>query len=306
MNQEFVLSIVIPTHNKKDDVVRCINALLVDQFEFGKFEIVVVDDGSIDPPKPLIEKIDTKGIPVKVVRLEGNGPACARNEGIKNAKAPIIAFIDDDAVPQPGYLHSIFKPFEDSNIVGVEGKVVPVNCKKMGLLGMSPRSLEGGVYLTCNIAFRSEILYKVGGLDESFPFPAFEDVDLAEAIKPYGEIAWAPDAEVHHPCRKWSLKRAIREIKFNEPLVLFARRYGHMGWEDRPTRYPALRTYLSSVITLPVGRMLKGLKGIFTNRPIQAIQYFFISFFQGLFASILVIKPIIKGLKGDVERKKYL
>lgn len=306
MNNDLVLSIVIPTHNKPNDVVRCIKAILDDQFDNGKYEIVVVDDGSKYPPKPLIEKIDNHGISIKVVRLEGKGPASARNAGIRHAKAPIIAFIDDDAVPQNGYLKSIYKPFENKHIVGVEGKVVPVECEKMGLLGMSPKSLEGGVYLTCNIAFRSDVLHKVGGLDESFPFPAFEDVDLAEAIKPYGEIAWAPEAEVHHPCREWSLKRAIREIKFNEPLVLFARRYGHMGWEDRPTNNPALKTYISSVITLPLGRMLKGIKGLFSDRPVQAFQYFFISFFQGLFASILVIKPIIKGLNADVERKKYI
>ncbi len=299
-------SIVIPTHNKRKDVVRCIESLLSQDFSDKSYEIIVVDDGSKDDTPQVLPYLNTGDIPFTYRRLEGKGPACARNDGIRHAKAPIVVFIDDDAIPQPGYLEAIYAPFADDTIVGVEGKVVPVEGAEMGLLGMSPRNLEGGVYLTCNIAFRRAVLEAVGGLDESFPFPAFEDTDLVAAIEPYGKIVWEPNAEVWHPRRRWSLKRAIREIKFNEPLVVFTRRYGYLGWKDRPTRYAALRIYLSAVLLLPAGRVLRGIKGIFTTQPLQAMEYTAISFLQGVAASILVIPPIIKGLKADPIRKKYL
>ncbi len=305
-NNPLVLSIVMPTHNKRKDAQRCIAALLEQDFPYGLFEIVVVDDGSSDDTPECLPGTNTGEVPFKYCRLPGLGPACARNEGIRNAQAPIIAFIDDDAVPQEGYLKAIYDPFADESVVGVEGKVVPVQCEDMGLLGMSPRSLEGGVYLTCNIAFRTAALKTIGGLDESFPYPAFEDVDLAEAIKPLGKIVWAPAAEVHHPCRRWSLQRAIREIRFNEPLLLFTRRYGFLGWEEKKTTWPILSIYLSAVIKLPLGRVWKGLKGCFGRRPLQALEYTFISAMQGLLASVLVIRPILKGLRAEVARKKYL
>jgi glycosyltransferase involved in cell wall biosynthesis len=305
-NNYLVLTVVIPTHNKRKDSERCIQALVQQDFPHGNFEIVVVDDGSSDDTPDHLPTIETYSVPFTYCRLEGEGPACARNEGIRNAKAPIIAFIDDDAIPQPGYLNAIYAPFANKKVVGVEGKVVPVQCEDMGLLGMSPRNLEGGVYLTCNIAFRTEALKEIGGLDESFPYPAFEDVDLVEAIKPYGEIVWQPKAEVHHPCRRWSLQRAIREIRFNEPLLLFARRYGFLGWEQKKTNWPVLSIYLSAVIKMPAGRVWKGLKGWFGKRPLQALEYTYISAMQGLLASVLVIKPILKGLRADTTRKKYL
>lgn len=303
---DLLVSIVIPTHNKRKDVVRCIAALLQQDFSGKSYEIIVVDDGSKDDTPDILPDIDTGEVSFTYCRLEGKGPACARNEGIRNAKAPIIAFIDDDAIPQPGYLKAIYEPFADDTVVGVEGKVVPVEGEEMGLLGMSPRNIEGGVYLTCNIAFRRSVLEEVGGLDESFPYPAFEDTDLAAAVEPYGKIIWQPKAEVWHPRRRWSLKRAIREIKFNEPLMVFARRYGYLGWKNRPTRFAALQVYLSAVILLPVGRILRGIKGVLTAHPSQALEYSAISFLQGVAASILVIPPIIKGLKADPVRKKYL
>jgi len=306
MEKDLFASIVIPTHNKRKDVVRCVEALLQQDFGGKLYEIIVVDDGSKDDTQEIVPKLDTGTIPFTYRRLTGKGPACARNEGIRNARAPIVIFIDDDAVPQPGYLEAIYAPFADPEVVGVEGKVVPVEGESMGLLGMSPRNLDGGVYLTCNIAFRRAVLAAVGGLDESFPFPAFEDTDLAVAIESYGRIVWQPNAEVWHPRRRWSFKRAIRELKFNEPLVVFARRYGYLGWKDRPVHQVALQVYLSAVITLPLGRIIKGIKGVFSKYPLQAMEYAAIAFLQGLSASVLVITPIRKGLKADPVRKKYL
>ena len=301
------LSIVIPTHNKLDDLTKCIESILSIPFSHGIYEIVVVDDGSIIPVEPNLKLVDNKNINIKHVRLEGQGPASARNSGIIACDSEIIAFCDDDAIPQANYLDEIYKPFINSdNIVGVEGAVVPIEGETYGPLGMSPDNRSGKVYLTCNIAYRKSTLYKVGGMDESFRFPAFEDCDLAAAIECEGLIKWAPKAIVHHPRRCWSLSRAIREIKFNEPLILFARRYGYLGWPNRKTNIPWLKVYFASVFTLPIGRSIKALRNIRLYNLISSSQYIAISLTQGAIASVKVIPAIIRGYRLSSKRGKFI
>lgn len=311
-SSQLILSVVIPTHNKPVDVVRCIKHIVEMKFSYGGFEIIVVDDGSNDPVCKMLDSIDTKGITFRCLRLTGKGPACARNAGIRVAHAPVVAFCDDDAIPQNGYLDAIYRPFvegaEESNkqVIGVEGAVIPVDGDELGLLGASPSNTTGGVYLTCNIAFRKDVLVSIGGLDESFRYPAFEDCDLAAAAMEYGPIVWAPDAVVHHPRRRWSLKRALREIKFNEPLVLFGRRYGYLGWPDRPTRCPGLRIYWSAVIALPLGRVIVGIKKLLSGKSSNVLSYIAISAMQGAVATVMVIPAISRGYRSEKKRQKYI
>ena len=301
------MSVVIPTHNKAEDVERCVSGVLSMPFNYGRFEVVVVDDGSREPIEERLRKFDRGDVALRVVRLEGSGPAAARNAGIREAKGDIVAFCDDDAIPQDGYLDAIYEPFTTSSeVVGVEGAVIPIDGEEFGLLGMSPKNDCGGVYLTCNIAFRRDILVRVGGLDQAFPFPAFEDCDLAAACEEHGTIIWQPAAIVHHPRRCWSLWRAVREIKFYEPLVLFARRYGYLGWPDRPTKYPAIRVYWSAVVALPAGRILSGLKALVGSRKTTTLRFIGISLAQAVVASVASLGPIRKGLKADVTRRNWL
>ena len=304
---EFQLSVVIPTHNKPDDLIRCIESIIPMPFKHGKYEIVVVDDGSINPIKSKVQSINSKGINIKCIRLEGKGPACARNAGILASIGEVIAFCDDDALPQTNYLNEIYEPFISCNdVIGVEGAVIPVGGEDFGPLGMSPDNQSGKVFLTCNIAFKKNALNAVGGLDQSFRFPAFEDCDLAAVIKKHGKIVWRPKAIVHHPRRCWNLKRAIREIEFNEPLVLFARRYGYLGWPHKKTNLPWLKIYYAAVFTLPLGRTMNALQKINFTNSFTTLQYITISLIQGLIASIKVIPAIIRGYKIPVTRKKYI
>jgi hypothetical protein len=187
-------------------------------------------------------------------------------------------------------------------VVGVEGKVVPSG-EDYGPLGMSPVNQEGGVFLTCNIAYRRDVLLRIGGFDEGFPFPAFEDTDLASAVASYGPIVWAPDAEVHHPRRRWTLQRALREIRFNRALLRYARRYKAMGWEGRRTQFPVARTVWSAVVALPAGRVLRGFKSI-PRYPAESVEYIGIAAAQGLAASVLIWPEVLAAGRGPVPPRQ--
>ncbi len=293
-------SVVIPTHNKCEEIQICLKQIIAEQVS-GDFEIIVVADGCRDNTVEVLKNFDPQGIPFRFFVLPGCGPATARNTGIAAAKGEIICLFDDDAYPCKGWLAALTAPFAGSpDVVGVEGAVIP--CKnEFGLLGMSPSNFEGGVYLTCNIAFRRDVLEKIGAFDQGFAFAAFEDTDLAMEVLKYGKILFVPDARAEHPCRCWSLKRAIWEINFYKSLLRFTLRHGCLGWPDSPTRWPRLRIYWSAVVALPLGRALKGLKSL--GKPgSRAGRYIAISLTQGCIAAVKLPLWLLRSRKQDLRR----
>jgi len=86
-----LVSIIIPTHNRKHIVEQAIQSALTQSFK--DFEVIVVDDGSTDGTKEYLESLH---LPITVISKENGGVASARNEGIKNAQSIYVAFLDSD------------------------------------------------------------------------------------------------------------------------------------------------------------------------------------------------------------------
>ena len=90
------VSVVIPTHNRKDKLIRLINSILQSNYSKEKLNIIVIDDASTDGTYEKIRKFFPK---VYAIRNEKEKlVAGARNLGIKNAKGEYILFIDDDNI----------------------------------------------------------------------------------------------------------------------------------------------------------------------------------------------------------------
>lgn len=85
------VSIIIPTHNRAGFLVRAVDSVLAQTYR--NFELIVVDDGSTDSTSQLLAAY---GREVTVVRQENRGPAAARNLGIRQARHPLLAFLDSD------------------------------------------------------------------------------------------------------------------------------------------------------------------------------------------------------------------
>ena len=92
-------SVVIPTYNRLDMLVRVLDALDA-QVDAPPFEVIVINDGSKDDTEHVISQ--RKGI---VFRTQANaGPGRARNHGVSLARGKIVVFIGDDTVPEPRFL----------------------------------------------------------------------------------------------------------------------------------------------------------------------------------------------------------
>jgi glycosyltransferase involved in cell wall biosynthesis len=90
---------VIPTRDRPEPLARCLAALRGQQGI--ELEVVVVDDGSSDPGA--VERAAAALPGAHLVRLEGAGPAAARNAGVREATGEIVLLTDDDCVPSAGW-----------------------------------------------------------------------------------------------------------------------------------------------------------------------------------------------------------
>ncbi|OQX85235.1 MAG: hypothetical protein B6D55_07685 [Candidatus Omnitrophica bacterium 4484_70.2] len=98
------VSVIIPTYNREKYLPEAINSVLNQTYK--DFEIIIVDDGSRDNTKEVVESFMKKypHIPIRYFYQENKGPAAARNRGIKEAKGEYIAFLDSDDIWLPEML----------------------------------------------------------------------------------------------------------------------------------------------------------------------------------------------------------
>src|SRR5213592_108161 len=97
------ISVILPSFNRSEILRRCLAGFASQTLDAGQFEVVVVDDGSLPPVRPVVE--DFAGRLKITYRYQTNaGLATARNAAILEARAPFLALHDDDDEPVPDYL----------------------------------------------------------------------------------------------------------------------------------------------------------------------------------------------------------
>ncbi|HKZ34827.1 MAG TPA: glycosyltransferase, partial [Patescibacteria group bacterium] len=209
------ISVVIPTHNRNASLKQTLQALLDQSYPFKHIEIIVCDDGSTDKTSHLMATL-VKKYPhqVRYLRQTQKGPAAARNLGILKAQGEIIAFTDDDCLPDKDWVLHIVSSFQrHPNIIGVEGKTVP-DTNTTDLMTYTVINETGGNYFTCNIAYTRKVLQNLKGFDETFRYSHCEDIDLARRVLENGQIVFIPQALVIHPARRANLLSGIKRLKY--------------------------------------------------------------------------------------------
>jgi len=166
------------------------------------FEVVLVDNGSRDDSFADLQRLTAGDERFRVLRIEENrGPAKARNLGWRSATAPLVAFTDDDCVPDPGWLAALLEAAEHADIV--QGRTVPAAPSPTRRPGWFDRSQRierwSGRYETCNLLVPRPWLERLGGFNEQFRIAMGEDTDLGLRAEAEGATtAYAHEAVVVH------------------------------------------------------------------------------------------------------------
>jgi GT2 family glycosyltransferase len=183
-------------------------------------EVIVVDDGS-QPP------VETRTLPLmmglKLLRLEGLGPAAARNAGARLGADDVVLFTDDDTVPAPGCVMAALNYLDHHpESVAVTGPVR--SAARDPLYQQSVESLTQGQYWTCNIVYRRSGLEETSGFRaDVFTHAHAEDRDLAIRAMRFGHIGFAPAMEVTHTPRAIGVRTVLRQARWaRDDLVPYA------------------------------------------------------------------------------------
>jgi len=102
-----MISVIIPVYNAEKLIADCLIALLNQNIDFSKYEIIVVDDGSSDNTAKIVEIFKD----VQLIIQKNRGPAAARNEGVRHAKGDIVVFTDSDCIPNKNWIEQMIMPF---------------------------------------------------------------------------------------------------------------------------------------------------------------------------------------------------
>ena len=158
------VSVVIPTLNRTQLLKRCLDALLAQTLDPASYEIIIVDDASRKETERLVENYSAArpGSPYTVYSdRKRRGPAAARNLGWRTAAAPIIAFTDDDCIPEPDWLAKGTAAFK-KDVAGVSGRIfVPVGLKPTDY-ERNTSFLEFSKFATANCFYLKKALAEVG------------------------------------------------------------------------------------------------------------------------------------------------
>ena len=101
---EAALSVIIPTFNRVGTIEACLDCLFAQNVSSGGMEILVIDDGSEDGTSAALSAVVCPDPHRLVVITQRNrGANAARNRGLQEATAPLVAFLNDDSLPQPGW-----------------------------------------------------------------------------------------------------------------------------------------------------------------------------------------------------------
>ncbi|MCP3959639.1 MAG: glycosyltransferase [bacterium] len=191
---DFSYSVVIPTYNRMD-VLPEVLAALERQEGAPSFEVVVIDDGSTDGTARWLRSRGFQ-VPVEVLSQTNQGPAAARNWGVRTARGGRVAFLGDDTVPSRGWLAThdrAGRSRPDADKVAVLGYTgwhprLRLNpfleyINEYGLqfgyaLIDEPENVPFNFFYTSNVSLPRDLLL-TEPFDLDFPYPAWEDIELS-------------------------------------------------------------------------------------------------------------------------------
>jgi len=237
------VSVIVCTYNGERTLEETCAA--VRRLEYPNFEALLIDDGSTDGSTAIAE---AHGF--RVISTANQGLSAARNTGLAAATGDIVAFIDDDVVPDPHWLSYLVDVFESTPFVAVGGPnlAVPGDGTVADAVDAAPGNpthvlisdREAEHIPGCNAAFRTDALRHIGGFDTRFGV-AGDDVDVCWRLQDGGgKIGYSAAAMVWHHRRGTVIGYLRQQRGYGTAEAMLERKWperysagGHVTWRGR-------------------------------------------------------------------------
>jgi glycosyltransferase involved in cell wall biosynthesis len=240
-----IVSVVVPAYNASRYILQAVHSVLGQSLT--ELELLVVDDGSTDDTREVLARVSDSRL--RVLSRANGGPACARNEGCRAARASgYVAFLDADDWWDPGKLVSQLSYLDahpDLAAAGCLMRYVSSSGKVVGQTGqtLTPADLrrvaagELFPFPMSSLIVRRSALARSGLFDESFRYPGSEDLDFVSRLAQGGPLQCVPEVLGSyrvHPASAMATERL--RINFEARFVRerIARRVagGDLSWEE--------------------------------------------------------------------------
>jgi len=233
------LSVVIPTCDRPGKLQECLRRVLSQAP--GSYEVIVSDDG----------RKDAAQAPDGVRRVQGprRGPAANRNCGARQAKGEWLVFLDDDCLPEEGWLAAFEAAAPGTDVM--EGRTeCPI--ENRFAFNETVENLNGGAFWSCNLAVRREKFEEMGGFDEDFTQACGEDMEFAWRMRKRGlKSVFVETARVTHPPRRMGVGELLERTAAHRWVLLYRLKTGQApGLDCSTARVVAdllMREYLDSL-----------------------------------------------------------
>jgi GT2 family glycosyltransferase len=232
------LSVIIPTYNRRDVLLKALEAYRVQSASHMIHELLVVDDGSTDDTESVVREYAGRApFQVRYLRQRNQGQATARNYGIREAQSNLVLFTDSDIIPGRDLVEQHIQwhnanPRLSTAVLGYvtwspEVKATPFMrwYGEEALLGYrflrGRREADFRFFYTCNLSLKTEYLRTCGQFDEEFKTYGWEDIELGYRLTQKGlQMLYNRDAIAYHyqfvsfedACRKAAKTLEARRI----------------------------------------------------------------------------------------------
>ena len=268
------VSVVIPTRDRREELLRTLEALRGQRDPGAGFEVVVVDNGSSDGSLEAVQALANGGgaVRVRAISQPRGGPAAARNAGVAAASGEVILFCGDDTEPADQGLieaHARLHREAGNPCYGVLGHVAWSDRQEVTpLMDWLGRTFQFGyanldpgripprrAFWTAHVSVRKEILERAGGFDTRFPWAAVEDVELGLRLERLGGwLEYHPELLVLHT-HPTDLGRSLeRSRRLGRSAALLHEL--HPDWPDRELAAARGPAWLGLRLSAPAWRAL--------------------------------------------------
>lgn len=220
MGSKPFVSVIVPVYNDAVRLERCLEVLRSQSYPKELYEIIVVDNGSTDDPKTVVDRYPG----FRYVYEARPGPAAARNAGLNAAKAGVIGFTDADCTPYPDWLEKGVRALLSQARAGVIGgridhyfkdpdRPTAIELFNKSYFDQEKYIRERHFAAGANCFTHRSVFESVGTFNDAFVAPACEDREWGERVHAKGyPIGYADDCVVLHPVRR-SLGELYSKLK---------------------------------------------------------------------------------------------